>query len=216
MSIAGFEYQRFWTEREAEPQLWDQTLRTAWRAKQRPLDAGPYEHLAAVYRNRGMPQRAEAIQVALLRRERGAQRWQRRLLGRLWDLLTLYGFRPWRVVVLTAALILGLSILLSSSTTQDSMRATGASGTVYAPDGPIDGPSKEPTCGGDVRCFRPVIYSIDIVIPLVDLGQRTTWRADPHDHPGTAIEAIVTICTLLGWALSTLFALSFTRIARAN
>jgi len=36
-----------------------------------------------------------------------------------------------------------------------------------------------------VRCFSPVLYAIDTVIPLISLEQRSTWYPDPHVRDGT-------------------------------
>jgi hypothetical protein len=162
--------------------------------------------------------RAETVQVAYLRRERRGLNRRGRIAGFAWDKLTLYGFQPWRVIALMGLLILILAGLLLLSAPRDSLRATGSSGTLYSPDGPISTSSGQTTpCGdGDVRCLRPVLYAIDVVVPLVDLGQRQTWRPEPHTPWGTPMETAVVICTLLGWTLSTVFALSFTRLARSR
>jgi hypothetical protein len=216
ISIVGFEYERFWKE----PALsqWDVRKRIAWLARQDPLDAAPYEHLARVLRDRGQPQRAETVQVAYLRRERDGLNQRGRVASFAWDKLTLYGFQPWRVIAIMGLLVLLLAGLLLLSAPRDSLRATGSSGTLYSPDGPIVATDEQTSpCGnGDVRCLRPMLYGIDVVVPLVDLGQRQTWRPEPHAPWGSAMEAAVVICTLLGWTLSTVFALSFTRMARGR
>lgn len=215
-SIVGFEYRRFW--KEPALSLWDVEKRIAWLARQEPLDAAPYEQLAGVLRARGQPQRAQMVQIAYLRRERSGLNLRGRAAGWLWDKLTRYGFQPWRVVVLMAVLILGLTGLLSFTTPREALRAEGASGVTYEPDGPVGarGPGAEPCGDGDVRCFRPVFYAVDVVVPLVDLGQRQTWRVEPHEPWGTSVEVLVAISTLLGWTFSTVFALSFTHLARSR
>jgi hypothetical protein len=71
-------------------------------------------------------------------------------------------------------------------TTQGPLRARGAAHP--AAGTPLAGtpPGSKDACGnGQVRCFNAFLYAIDTVIPLVSLGQRTTWYPDapPRLHP---------------------------------
>jgi hypothetical protein len=71
-------------------------------------------------------------------------------------------------------------------------------------------------CGdGEVRCFSPVLYAIDTAIPLISLNQRTTWYPDPHLRGGELMQWWLNLATLLGWLLSSIFALSLTRLSRS-
>jgi hypothetical protein len=71
-------------------------------------------------------------------------------------------------------------------------------------------------CGdGQVRCFEPVLYAIDTVVPLVSLDQRATWYPDPHVRDGAFMQWWLIIATVLGWLLSSIFVLSFARLARS-
>ena len=118
---------------------------------------------------------------------------------------------------------------------QATFRATDPAGNVYAtsgrlvtvaaPDGPADAGSfavpagRAPApdaCGdGQVRCFNPVFYAVDTVVaPLVTLGQRSTWYPNRAAPWGTVVDTWLNIATLLGWVLSSIFLLSFTRLAR--
>jgi hypothetical protein len=43
-------------------------------------------------------------------------------------------------------------------------------------------PASNGECGdGKVRCLEPILYAIDTVVPLIDLGQRSTWYPSGHD-----------------------------------
>jgi hypothetical protein len=66
-----------------------------------------------------------------------------------------------------------------------------------------------------VRCFSPVLYAIDTVIPLVSLDQRATWYADPNAQDGAFMQWWLNAATLLGWLLSSIFVLSLTRLSRS-
>ena len=97
------------------------------------------------------------------------------------------------------------------------MRATGTSGAIYTTSGPLAPTNSTEACGnGDVRCFRSMIYAIETVIPLVDLGQRSTWRVESTARFGGLYDAWLTVATLAGWALSTIFLLSFSRLGRST
>ncbi len=113
------------------------------------------------------------------------------------------------------------------------MRATTPAGIVYTTHGPVSpngttGTSQPVTtaasmdplsdaCGnGQVRCFSPVLYAIDTVIPLVSLDQRSTWYPNPHARDGAFMQWWLNTATLLGWLLSSIFVLSLTRLARTT
>src|SRR5690606_7182319 len=70
-------------------------------------------------------------------------------------------------------------------------------------------------CGdGQVRCFDPLFYTVDTVIPLLSLGQRATWYPETHTSGGTLVSVLLNLSGLLGWLLSTVVVLSFARLAR--
>ena len=72
-------------------------------------------------------------------------------------------------------------------------------------------------CGeGQVRCFNPAFYAIDTVVPLITLGQRTSWYANPNAPWGQALEWWLNTATLIGWLLTSILVLSFTRLARGT
>jgi hypothetical protein len=67
-----------------------------------------------------------------------------------------------------------------------------------------------------VRCFNPVLYAIDTVIPLVSLDQRSTWYPDPNLRDGAFMQWWLNAATLLGWLLSSFFVLSLACLSRAT
>jgi hypothetical protein len=110
------------------------------------------------------------------------------------------------------------------------VRTTTSNGTVYTTRGQVrpnatranrhDNSSRSTAadaCGdGQVRCFTRVLYAIDTVVPLVSLDLRSTWYPDPHTGGGTFMQWLLNAATLLGWLLSTIFVLSFARLARTT
>ena len=103
-----------------------------------------------------------------------------------------YGYRPSRVLWLLAALLVLVAASLELPASQATLRATNGNGDVYVTSGLLTtsaGPTAQNTrqqgtslpadpCGdGEVRCFSPVLYAIDTVVPLITLDQRSTWYA---------------------------------------
>jgi hypothetical protein len=53
------------------------------------------------------------------------------------------------------------------------------------------------------------------VIPLITLGQRSTWHPDSHVPGGKFVLWWLNLATLLGWLLSSIFVLSLARLPEA-
>ncbi|WP_214416804.1 hypothetical protein [Sphaerisporangium fuscum] len=163
-------------------------------------------------------------------------------LDGLYGLTVGYGYRPGRALWLVLVLLAVTGAALSTPPVQATMRATDARGNVYSPQGRLvtvdaaasgtaagareagptgdyatpagDRPRMDPCGEGQVRCFSPVFYAVDTVVPLVSLEQRSTWYPDEHRPLGALVSVFLHLATLLGWLLSTVVALSFARLAR--
>ena len=175
---------------------WDHAARSAWLSRQAVYDAGPYEQAARVFRQHGYTSAAESILIAQRDQARrligGRGAAVRRALDGVFGLTVAYGFRPRRVLWLLAALLVLVLASLELPAAQATLRATSSAGVVYTTRGalPVSGlpvRGSAPTaahldvCGdGQVRCFSPVLYTIDTVVPLVSLDRRSTWYPDPH------------------------------------
>ena len=108
-----------------------------------------------------------------------------------------------------------------------------SSDTIYTPQGALSAPQSANTtasrpgtanpahitadaCGeGQVLCFNPLLYAIDIVVPLVSLDQRSTWHPDARAPDGTLLQWWLNAATVLGWLLSSIFVLSLANLARS-
>jgi cytoskeletal protein CcmA (bactofilin family) len=168
---------------------------------------------------------------------RGTPRWWRQRVryvttwwfGRLFG----YGFRPLRAVAGMLGLLAAVVLALQVPAVAGVLRAADSRGNVYAPDGrvvtvaasdaavPADPVvlagrrlSPDPCGGGQVRCFDPVLFAVDTVVPLVALDQRATWYPDPQAPWGWLIGEALAVATILGWVLSTTLVLSLARLSR--
>lgn len=141
-----------------------------------------YSQLAAAYRRTGHEEAARRVALT--------GQWRRRRtlgpLGRVWNwLLCLtvgYGYRPWLAAVWLAALLaLGTGVF----STADLTPAT--------PHGPA---------------FTAVGYTLDVLLPIVDLGQQRAWQAQ-----GAALYWTWAFMAA-GWVLTTAVAAGLTGLLR--
>src|SRR5689334_15616263 len=181
--IVGLTYDRFeQPQGSGARRPWDHVARAAWLSRQAAYDAGPYEQAARVFREHGYTAGAEAILIAQRRHARRVMAGRgaplRRALDAAFSATVAYGFRPRRVLWLLAILLILVILSLEAPTTQATMRASTAAGLVYSTHGPAPGSSgsgpanrvpaiahSDACGGGQVRCFNPVLYAIDTVIP---------------------------------------------------
>lgn len=141
----------------------------------------PYERLAAHYTALGQHAEARRVQLA---RERLAHRTGAPAL-RIWGLLqettVAYGYQPWRAVVWLALLVT-------------------AGGVVYGTNPP------RPLKADEAPHFNPVVYTLDLLLPLVDLGQQRAFNpAGGHQWFSYALVAA-------GWILVTVIAAAVARV----
>lgn len=224
LTLTGFTYQRFARLPGQSPQFdeWNVDARLAWLDRQQPLHPAPYDQLAAVYRAAGRRREADRIALAGARRTRIAQRHstgrRNRLSRWLYEMIAGSGYRPERALYLLLGLFVAVAVTSGVAYHDGSLRATDATGTVYTIDGPIPRPGSATTaahpgaCGaGAVNCFHPALFAADTIVPIIDLHQRDQWHAVSTGHL-----VWFNVATALGWALSTVAALSFTKLSRSN
>jgi hypothetical protein len=141
----------------------------------------PYEQLAAHYTAIGRPGSARQVMYArerILRRTKGP-------LARAWSLLqdlTIgYGYQPWRALAWLALLLVAGSVTFA----------------VHPPP---------PLQAGDTPRFNPVIYTLDLLLPVVDLGQKHAF------NPGGAEQWLSYALIAAGWLLVTTVAAGAARV----
>ncbi|MFM9367255.1 membrane-associated oxidoreductase [Streptomyces sp. Da 82-17] len=139
-----------------------------------------YEQLTTAYRRLGDESAARTVQLAKQRRHRATLPAYARAWGHLQDVTVGYGFRPVRAAGWLASLLLV--------------------GTVaFALDRP---PALKPE---ESPPFNPLAYTLDLLLPIVDLGQEKAYAPDGGAQ-WLAYGLIVT-----GWVLATTIAAGVTR-----
>jgi hypothetical protein len=71
-------------------------------------------------------------------------------------------------------------------------------------------------CTSIYPCFYPFGYTIDTVIPIINVHQADNWRPDGSGPWGEAFVVATWIWTALGWALATLLVAGYTGLVRQN
>jgi hypothetical protein len=228
-AISGLTYERFEAPQGVPRRpVWDARARSAWLGKQAVYDSGPYQQAAKVFRDHGYTGGADQILIAEGRQARrvgrAAKHWPRRFLDRSYAAIG-YGYRPWRVLWAIAVLLGLVTLTLALPPGQATMRASNGNGNIYSTAGLVETPggpagpratASQSCADGEVRCLSPFLYSVDTVIPLISLDQRSTWYPDPHVRYGELMLWWLDLSTILGWLLSSVFVLSLARLARSS
>ncbi|MEV7385013.1 oxidoreductase [Streptomyces sp. NPDC091215] len=160
------------------------TRRLGWvAAATAEYNPEPYERLAAVLRAAGEDEDAREVLLAKQRRRRETLPLAAKLWGYAQDLTVAYGYRPGRAAVWMAVLW-----------------AAGTLAFAHAPHPPMN-PGGHPV-------WDPALFVLDLLLPVIDLGQVGQWRLSG----GWQWAAAVMI--LLGWILATTVAAGATRLLR--
>ncbi|MBH1936283.1 oxidoreductase [Streptomyces sp. AV19] len=158
--------------------------RLEWVAAATPEYAPePYECLAAALRDSGEDTDARAVLLAKQRRRRETLPPAGKAWGYLQDWTVAYGYRPGRAALWMAVLwALGTAYF---------------SGHQMPRVKPEEGPS-----------WNPALYTLDLLLPVIDLGQGPAWRTT-----GTG-QWLASGLVLVGWVLATTVAAGASRLLR--
>ncbi|MGW4520539.1 hypothetical protein [Amycolatopsis sp. NPDC004378] len=137
-------------------------------------DPSAYDQLAAAFRRGGQVEAARRVGLAKQRHRREELNPFGRLWNRLLAVTVGYGYRTWLAGLWLVALVAFGTMLFG-----------GAYRTDLHPSAPA-GPA-----------FQPVAYTLDVLVPIVDLGQKKAWFAE-----GPA-QVWSWVFTGAGWVLTT-------------
>ncbi|HZU58501.1 MAG TPA: hypothetical protein VFA06_21675 [Actinocrinis sp.] len=169
------------TYRALEPRL-PARERLDWLARYpREYQSQPYEQLAAHYTSTGQSAEASHVLYAREQRRRKAKSGLGRIGSLIQEITVGYGYRPWRAVAWLAFLLAAGSI-------------------VYAVTPP------PPLQGGAAPHFIPAIYTLDLLLPVVDLGQKHAFNPSGF---GQWFSYVLIAC---GWVLATTIAAGVARV----
>lgn len=142
-----------------------------------------YEQLAAAYRRLGDEAGARTVLLAKQRHQWRNLGWYARVWGRLQDITVGYGYRPLRAAgCLVALLLLGTAV--------------------------FGGHPPPPVAGDGAPAFSPLVYALDLLLPIIDFGQEHAY--DPRGAERWLAYALIAA----GWVLATTIAAGITRTLR--
>jgi hypothetical protein len=141
----------------------------------------PYEQLAAFYTRIGQPSEARQVLYARERHRRDAKTTVGRIWSRLQDVTVGYGYRSWRAM-LWLALLLVLGSLLYGLAPPAALKA------------------------GEAPHFNAVVYTLDLLLPIVDLGQQNAF------NPAGLAQWFSYVLVAAGWILATTIAAGIARV----
>jgi hypothetical protein len=158
--------------------------RLRWLAKDpNGPQSQPYEHLAAHYMQIGQPEEARSVWYAKEREQRKAASPLARFWGVVQDVTLGYGYRPWRAVVWLTLLVIAGSLTFHFQ--------------------------KPPPLQAHVLPhFNSFIYTLDLLLPLVDLGLKHAF------NPSGVGQWLSYVLTAAGWVLVTTIAAAAARVLR--
>lgn len=157
-------------------------LRLQWVAAATPEYAPePYEMLATSLRAMGEDADAREVLLAKQRRRRETLPLAAKAWGFLQDWTVAYGYRPGRAALWMAIL--------------------WAIGTAYFSSNP-----PEPLKHDEMPHWNPYLYSLDLLLPLVDLHQGDAWA------PAGTAQWVSAVMILAGWVLATTMATGASRL----
>jgi hypothetical protein len=192
-----------------------------WLSRLHGYSAQPYLELARVERVMGRTRDARRLNIerhkARLSRQRPSKRpksavralnFLTRGVDRAVGLLTGWGYARWRLAPMWATLLIVAAILFHWAGHHNVMRPSHPPLSLF-------GDAPESThCTPEYPCFEAFTYSLDVILPVVELKQRDNWYADSGTTRGKAIAIATVVLTLLGWGFATLLAASFTNVLK--
>lgn len=172
--------------RSLEPPLPVEPRRTLIESDPDGYRPQPYQQLAAVYRSLGHDNDARQVLLAQQRRRHRHLHPAGRAWGLLLDATVGYGYRPWLAALwLLAFTALGTAVFHTHT--------------------------PHPTQSGPGPHFSALAYTLDLLIPIGGLGQRTAWY---WTTPG--VQRLAYLLIAVGWLLTTAVIAGVTRTLSRN
>ncbi|MCA1603454.1 MAG: hypothetical protein LC776_18035 [Acidobacteria bacterium] len=143
---------------------------------------GPYEQLIAAYRTAGEELHARQVALVKQRRRRLTLPWPGKMLGYFLDWTVGYGYRNW-LASLWLILFLTVGTICFSVWHGTPVKADGGGGS-----------------------FQAFIFALDHLLPIVDLGQKKNFVAQPP------VQWLPWLLVLVGWGLTTAVVAGIARV----
>ena len=182
-----------------EKAVWSLENRKKWLKSSNQFSSQPYEELARVYRETGRAHDAQqvTIQEERQRRKCGGLSWPSKAWSWFLDITVGYGYRPYKILTIFAALEIAGIFLFSYAQHQDIMEAVALPGTAQTVQAAQSASADK--CTANYPCFYPVVYSAELLLPVVNLRQVQYWLPDTEKPWGIGIMIFTWFTILFGW-----------------
>ncbi len=225
IKLDGFQYQRLSKDAPA-----DASTRVDWLLKQRSkhlvedFRAQPWEHLIQVLREMGHEEDARSVAIAkqVQLRKAGKYAGLGFPLHWIYGLLAGYGFRPMRTVCWMIGLWLISAVAFQYGAGKGWM---GPTNPLIHKDEQLSNMCRTSwvDCAAvppEYTTFNPLMYSLDIILPLVNLQQQVDWgpivvTTENETIPGgEALRWLMWFEILFGWAASLLLVAALSNLMK--
>jgi hypothetical protein len=176
-----------------------------------PFRPQPYEQLSRVLREMGHDRDAQKIAIAkqVALRESGELGWLRWLWSWVLAVTVRYGYHPSLILVWLVPLVLIGSLVFWHADCLCLMTPTKEHvlfdrATYKCSNGAWNLPDRYPR-------FQPIVYSLDVFFPVVDLQQKAYWQ--PTEWP---YRAFFWLHTITGWLFTALAVAGVTRLVKRD
>lgn len=161
---------------------WLRWLRRALPDRYRPQ---PYEQLANALQHEGRDYEARAVLLAKQRHRRANLPWHSKPWGWLQDVTVGYGYVPWRAAGWLGVLWLSAAAYFSTQ-------------------------HPTPTHGAPIGEYQPALYTLDLILPILNLGQRSAWQFS------TTAQIVTLLISGSAWTLGITVVAGLTRALTRN
>jgi hypothetical protein len=198
-SLAGVRIGSFSNEND-----WTRRSRIAWLTDKRNLHRGPspFVQLARYYEDQGRPLDARKMMIAL--NDAVSPRRRRWTYG----LLLRYGYETRRVIIPFFVTLAITSVLVAVASRRDAFRATVPA--IAAKSAVV----RSSRCTRSYPCLVPWIYSMDAMVPVLDLEQEKYWVPVETTRWSRLVAYWLWFSEGLGWAMTSLLVVGLTLAAK--
>ncbi len=202
LHIDGLVYDRLSSRAPSSPQE-----RLGWIRRQPGFIPDPYQQLVHVYRRNG--QLAEATIVAMAQQDDLRRRGELTRPAKAWNWFIGrsigHGYRPARAAWTLFAVYLVTLLAVWLGARSDAFIPVGNTATAA---------SVSSRCQADYPCLVPVAYSLESIVPILNLHQRDNWQPKSTTPQERTLSTWLYLSTVLGYAGTTLLAAGLSGLAR--
>jgi hypothetical protein len=201
--LNGFEYNFF---SGTAPTGWRSRLEWLRRFKPEEFNPQPFMTLATVLRRAGHDRDAKRIAMSRHSEARrylwwGSPRWVGSLLM---GATCGHGYRPW-LAAMWILLFVGIGYAMFNLDSTEVVPLKDAAAARYAKNEPL--PDGYPQ-------FQPLLFSADVLLPIVNLQQKDYWAPNSARPRGRWARLYLPFHILAGWFFTTLFVVGVTGLVR--